>query len=481
MKGMKNRIIGRAKELKAMEELKTSSKSEFLAVYGRRRVGKTFLIRNAFEHDFVFQLTGSANSKLQWQLGNFHRALVRQSPQQESLKPAENWFDAFQQLMDLAERSTKEKKVVFLDELPWFDTPHSGFIAALEHFWNSWASGRTDILLIVCGSSASWIINKIINNKGGLHNRITKRIKLEPFSLAETELFFKSRGCAFERYQIVQLYMVLGGIPFYLEMTDPGQSAAQNINRLCFESGGELRTEFGNLYESLFKKAQHHVAVIEALASKASGLNREELIKAAKINNGGGTTMLLQELEECGFIRKYPGFGKKQKNNLYQLVDFYSLFYLTFIKDTNPIDENQWVNGIDYPAFRTWSGYAFEMVCLHHLKEIKQALGIGGVFTNTASWYATGSSAKAQIDLVIDRRDGVINLCEMKFSIKPFVIDKKYADELRHKIATFREQTKTTKSLFLTMITASGLQKNEYSNAWVQNSLTMDALFAPLS
>jgi uncharacterized protein len=313
-----------------------------------------------------------------------------------------------------------------------------------------------------------------------LHNRITKRIKLEPFSLAETELFFKNKGCAFERYQIVQLYMVLGGIPFYLEMTDPGQSAAQNINRLCFESGGELRTEFGNLYESLFKKAQHHVAVIEALASKASGLNREELIKAAKINNGGGTTMLLQELEECGFIRKYPGFGKKQKNNLYQLVDFYSLFYLTFIKDTNPIDENQWVNGIDYPAFRTWSGYAFEMVCLHHLKEIKQALGIGGVFTNTASWYATGSSAKAQIDLVIDRRDGVINLCEMKFSIKPFVIDKKYADELRHKIATFREQTKTTKSLFLTMITASGLQKNEYSNAWVQNSLTMDALFAPL-
>ena len=477
---MNKAIIGRAKEIHMMQGLKESPKSEFLAVYGRRRVGKTYLIRYVYETDFVFQLTGQSNNKLQWQLGNFHRSLVRQYPTKESITPAKNWFDAFQSIMDLIEASDKPKKVIFLDELPWLDTPQSGFISALEHFWNSWASARRDIILIVCGSSASWIINKLINNKGGLHNRITKRIKLEPFNLAETEAFFKNKNSAFERYQIAQLYMVLGGIPFYLEMVDIGQSAVQNINNLCFDSNGELRTEFDNLYTSLFKKAQDHVTVIEALATKASGMNREELIKAAKIKNGGGTTMLLNELEECGFIRKYPAFGKKEKNQLYQLIDFYSLFYLTFIKNTHTIDENLWINGIDNPLYRTWSGYAFEMLCLHHLKEIKQVLGISGVFTNTSTWYSTEKTAKAQIDLVIDRRDGIINICEMKFSTKPFTIDKKYSEELRHKIETFREQTKTDKSTFLTFITAFGLQKNEYSNLLVQNSLSLNELFKDL-
>ena len=474
---MTNDIIGRKKEIRALENLKESNKSEFLAVYGRRRVGKTYLIRNVFEDGFAFQLTGLANTKLQGQLANFHRALVRQNPKNERIEPAKNWFDAFQQLMDFVESSSKPKKVVFLDELPWFDTPNSGFISALEHFWNSWASARRDIILIVCGSSASWIINKLINNKGGLHNRITKRVKLEPFSLAETEAFFKHKNGAFERYQIAQLFMVLGGIPFYLDMVETNQSAVQNINRLCFEADGELRTEFDNLYASLFKKAQDHVAVIEALSTKASGLTRDELIKTAKIHNGGGTTTLLKELEECGFIRKYPAFGKKEKNNLYQLIDFYSLFYLTFIKNTNPIDENLWINGVDNPQFRTWSGYAFEMICLHHLKEIKQALGISGVFTNTSTWYSVDKTNKAQIDLVIDRRDGIINVCEMKFSMKPFTIDKKYAEELRNKISAFKQETGTRKSVFLTFITSFGLKANQYSMGLVQSNFTMDILF----
>jgi uncharacterized protein len=475
---MKPAIIGRKKEIDILEGLKASAKSEFVAVYGRRRVGKTYLIRSVFEGDFLFQLTGLANTKLQWQLAHFHRALMRQHKTNTPPKPASNWFDAFQQLMDCIENSTKPKKVIFLDELPWFDTPQSGFIAALEHFWNGWASARHDVLLVVCGSSASWIINKLINNKGGLHNRLTKRIKLEPFTLAETEAFFKNKGAAFEQYQIVQLYMVLGGIPFYLEMVEVGQSAMQNINRLCFDANGELRTEFNNLYESLFKKAQAHVAVIEALSSKASGLSRDELIAIAKIKDGGGTTMLLQELEACGFIRKYTAFGKTQRNQLYQLIDFYSLFYLTFIKNSSAMDENTWINGLDNPTFRAWSGYAFEMVCLHHLREIKHALGISSVFTTTSAWYTTDKTAKAQIDLVIDRRDGIINICEMKFSIKPFTITKKYADELTHKIDTFRAHTKTNKSLFLTMITTFGVQKNEYSSTLMQNNFTLKELFA---
>jgi uncharacterized protein len=470
-------VIGREKEIQVMEGLKESAKSEFLAVYGRRRVGKTYLIRSVFEGEFLFQLTGLANTKLHGQLANFHRALVRHNPQKEQLPVAKNWFDAFQQLIDFVEASKNAKKVIFLDELPWFDTPNSGFISALEHFWNSWASARRDVLLIVCGSSASWIIHKLINNKGGLHNRVTKRIKLEPFTLAEVQAFFKQKNSAFEQYQIVQLYMVLGGIPYYLDMVDVRESAIQNINRLCFTADGDLRTEFDNLYASLFKNAQDHVTVIEALATKSSGLDRNELIEKAKLKNGGGTTQVLNELEACGFIRKYPAFGKKEKGQVYQLIDFYSLFYLSFIKTSNTIDENLWINGVDHPAYRAWSGYAFEMTCLHHLKEMKHALGISGVFTNTSTWYSAEKTNKAQIDLLIDRRDGIINVCEMKFSLQEFTIDKAYAQTLVNKVAVFREQTKTKKSTFLTLITSFGLQANEYSRAYVQNVITFSDLF----
>jgi uncharacterized protein len=470
-------IIGRKKEIVLMESLKESSKSEFLAVYGRRRVGKTFLIRQVFEEDFTFQLTGLANAKLQWQLANFYKALIRQNPQNKNIKPATNWFDAFQELIDILELSKSKKKVIFLDELPWLDTPNSGFMTALEHFWNSWASARKDTILIVCGSAASWMINKLLKNKGGLHNRITQRCKLEPFTLGETEEFFKSKNAVLERYQITQLYMTLGGIPYYLDMVDVAMSSYQNINKLFFEENAPLKIEFESLYESLFKKAQNHVAIIEALSEKSNGMNREDLIKTAKINNGGGTTTILQELEECGFIRKYNSFGKSQRGHIYQLVDFYSLFFLAFVKNSSVFDETTWLNGLDNPTFRAWSGYAFEMVCLHHISKIKEALGISGIQTNTATWYSTDKEAKAQVDLLIERRDGIINLCEIKFSINSFVITKKYAEELRQKISVFKVQTKTKKTVFLTMITSFGLQKNEYSNQLVQSSLTMDALF----
>ncbi len=471
------RLIGRKKELQLLNSLNDSDKSEFIAIYGRRRVGKTFLIRQAFGGRFSFQLTGLANATTRKQLANFQVALIQQNINQEPIGPANNWFDAFRQLITLLEAQPADRKIVFLDELPWLDTPKSDFMSALEHFWNSWASNRTDITLIVCGSAASWIINKLINNKGGLHNRVTKRIRLEPFTLAEIADFYNSKGAVFDRYQLVQLYMVLGGIPYYLDLVDPGMSAAQNIDTLCFSATGVLRTEFTNLYQSLFKKAGNHIAVVEALAKKGKGLSRKDLCEAAKLPNGGSTTVLLQELEECSFIRKYVAFGKKERDSLYQLIDCYSLFYQAFIKNSSLLDEHTWLNSLDSPQYRAWSGYAFEMVCLHHLNELKQGLGISGVQTATSSWLSAGDGPKAQVDLVIDRRDHVINLCEMKFSINPFTIDKKYADELRNKIGVFKAQTATKKAVYLTMVTTYGLIKNEHANALVQNSLTMDVLF----
>ncbi len=469
-------IVGRTEYLKTLQDLYLSEKSEFVAVYGRRRVGKIFLIRTAFEGRFTFQVTGLSKTSMTQQIINFNMALRKVMTEYDDTV-AKDWFSAFQQLIAFLESQGEEKKIVFIDELPWFDTPKSGFIPALEHFWNSWAAMRNDILLIVCGSAASWMVNKLINNKGGFHNRVTKRIKIVPFTLHECERFLETKNALLDRYQIIQLYMVLGGIPFYWDEVKPGKSAVQNIEDICFSENGILRNEFKNLYKSLFNKHEKHSAIVNALAKKSMGLNRDEIIAESGLPNAGSTSRLLDELEESGFILKYRSPGKKSRNSLYQLVDFYSFFYLKFIKDTQGKDTNQWINLIDSPKQRAWSGYAFEQVCLCHLPQIKKALGISGIHSTSYAWRSSAVKNGAQIDLIIDRRDQVINLCEMKFSINNFAIDAKYAEELRNKIGVFKTETKTRKSVFITMITTYGLQANSNSVGLVQNKITMDALF----
>lgn len=477
---MKEILIGRKEEIALLEKVRNSEKSSFVAVYGRRRVGKTFLIRKTLESQFSFQVTGIANANLKHQLLKFHSAILKYFPTIESKKPAKNWFEAFEILIHCLENSENEKKIVFFDELPWFDTPQSYFISALEHFWNSWASARNDVMLVVCGSAASWMIGNLLNNRGGLHNRITHRINLEPFTLNETEAFLKQKAGVFDRYQIAQLYMTFGGIPFYLEQIESGESITQNIDRLCFRPNAPLRNEFENLYGSLFKKSERHISVIEILAKKLKGLSRNELVKLAKLPEGGGATKVLKELEESNFIRRYREFGKIQKNMLYQLTDFFSIFYLKFMTENQFDDRNAWLNGLDNPQIRAWNGFAFERLCLTHTDCIKKALGISGVQTQTSAWLGVLGNQKAQVDLVIDRRDRVINLCEMKFSIKKFQINKQYAEELRTKIGLFREITETNKSVYLTFITTFGLEPNEYAASLVQNSLSMDVLFEPV-
>jgi uncharacterized protein len=472
------KIIGRQEEIKQLNALLSADSSSFVAVYGRRRVGKTFLIRQVYESQFAFHITGLGNVDMSHQLTNFHAALLNYFPDFEDQPMATTWFQAFQQLIKALETLPKTgKKTLFFDELPWFDTPNSFFISALEHFWNSWASARSDINLVVCGSAASWIINQLINNTGGLYNRVTHPIYLEPFTLAECEAFFKTKAPTYERYHILQLYMVFGGIPFYLDAIDPSKSATQNINDLCFKTRGNLRNEFDKLYASLFKKSEKHIAIIEAIAQNAMGMERQALLKAAKLTDGGNITTILRELEESNFIRKYNTFGKNKNNALYQLVDFYSLFYLKFIKTNNAYDEDFWINSLDNPSIRAWSGYAFEQICLLHLKQIKKALGIGSVLTQSSAWVGSIGSEKAQIDLLIDRRDQVINLCEMKFSIKPFTIDKAYSEDLRRKIGVFKDSTKTNKAVWLTFISTYGLVQNAHNQSLVHTSLTMDALF----
>jgi uncharacterized protein len=466
-------IIGRFYETDCLKEYATSAVSEFVVVYGRRRVGKTFLIRETFENNFHFYLTGKPNSTTELQLQNFVTVLKKHYPKKKIKTIPINWHEAFQLLIDYLEKVKAKQKLIFIDELPWLDTHKSDFLSSFEHFWNHWASARKDIKLIVCGSAASWITNKLINNKGGLHNRVTQKIKLLPFTLQETELFLQSKNIRWNHYQIIEVYMAMGGIPYYLNGIKRGKSATQNIEDIYFKDTGLLRNEFDNLYASLFRFAENHIELVKIISKKTKGLTREEIIKSSKLQSGGGTTRVLEELEQCGFIRKYIPFDKKERDTLYQITDFYTLFYFNFIFNKDVSKDNYWAITSKTPQYRAWSGYAFEQVCTMHLPQIKKELGIAGIMSNAASW----RNKNAQIDLLIDRNDQVINICEMKFSINSFTIDKKYADNLRNKIGSFTTQSKTRKAVFLTLVTTYGVTDNAYSSQLVDNTITMDALF----
>ncbi len=467
----KMELIGREDEKQALLKYCSSSKSEFVAVYGRRRVGKTFLIKQYFNNEFTFYQTGLNNATLSEQLENFANA-IKKYFKVKKLPTVNSWFEAIQVLISFLEKSTAKKKIIFLDELPWMETKNSRFLTAIEYFWNSWASARRDIVLIVCGSAASWITNKILNNKGGLHNRVTGRLKLNPFTLLETKHFLNAKGCTYNNFQCVQAYMVFGGIPFYLEQFDKKLSATQNINKLCFGGKAFFKNEYEQLFKSLFIKHERHIAVVEAMAKKNKGCSRQEILKHIKVADGGSLSRILLELEESNFIRKYPSYPKKSRESVYQLIDFYSLFHLKFLKHASSLDENYWLKTNNTSENLAWAGYAFEMVCLHHVPEIKKALGISGIQTNTFAWF----DRKAQIDLVIDRSDQVINLIEVKYSATEFLITKKYEAQLRNKIGTFQEVSKSKKATWLIMLTTFGLKASPY-NGLAQDTIDIEAFF----
>ena len=473
-------LTGREEERKTLLKALASQEAELIAIHGRRRVGKTFLIRTVYKDNIVFEFSGIHEAGLNDQLQNFSIALQKAITNKIPVAIPENWLRAFDFLQEyLSPLIAKKKSVVFFDEFPWIHTARSGFLQAFEHFWNSWASRQPNLVIVICGSAASWMIENIIHNKGGLHNRISKIIRLLPFNLGETEKYLKSRGIILDRYQILQLYMAIGGIPQYLKSIEPGQSAAQNIDRLCFTKDGVLQSEFKNLYQSLFDNAQHHIAVIRALAKKTKGLTRNEIIEACDLSSGGTTTRLLEELEESGFITSYIPFNKAGKDSIYKLSDEYSLFYLKFIESTKVSGSGTWLRLATGSSYSSWCGLAFESLCQKQVVQIKRALGIEGVHTETSVWrYSPKKDEQgAQIDLLIDRQDRCINICEMKFSQSEFVIDKKYAAELENKLNVFRENSKSKKTLFLTMVTSYGVKKNNYYTSLIQNEVTMDALF----
>lgn len=473
-------ITGRVTEQKILADKIGTTEPELIAVYGRRRVGKTYLIRTFCKETIAFEFTGIHGASIKTQLENFSLAMQQAIKSPIALAIPSNWLQAFA-LLDsyISTLPTNKPSVIFFDEFPWIETHKSGFLQAFDHWWNASASKKPYLKVIICGSAASWMIDKIINDRGGLHNRVTQTIRLLPFTLGETKEYLKNKGVTLDEYSQLQLYMAMGGIPHYLRNINPGESAAQIIDRLCFAKDGPLRKEFKNLYKSLFAESENHALVIRALARKGKGLTRKEIIADCGFTSGGTTSKMLQELEESGFITPYIPFQKNSNESLYKLSDEYSLFYLRFIENAKDTAIGTWLRQFGTPAYMTWSGFAFESVCQKHVLQIRRKLGIEGVLTYASAWrHIPGKGEQgAQIDLLLDRQDRCINVCEMKFSTTEFVIEKKYAGELEKKVNVFITETGTKKTIFPTLITTYGAKKNAYFLGRIQSEVLMEDLF----
>lgn len=472
-------LIGRKEERELLQEAYLSDESRFIAVYGRRRIGKTYLIRNVFDNHFFFSHAGLAKGDSKKQIKDFCLSLKEQGIMVED--DVSDWLTAFSYLKKGVAASEEKKKVIFLDELSWMAGKRSGdFLTALESFWNGWASGRKDVLLLVSSSATSWLIDHIIHNKGGLYHRLNHAIHLLPFSLKECKEYSLVNELGYSSSQILELYMIFGGVPYYWSLLRRGYSIAQNVDSLCFYRNGELHEEFNYLYPSMFNKPEDYIQIITSIAKKKKGLTRNEIIGSTKLADNGALSKKLLELEECGFIRQYSPFGKRKKESIYQLIDNFTAFYFSMMNPRKE-DEHFYQNNYQSGLYNSFVGLSFELVCLEHVKQIKYALGIIGVTSKECSWLCLEDKENGisghQVDLLIDRNDGIINMCEMKYSLAPYSLTNKDEENYRLRIADFNKVTNSKKPIMFTLISPFGVNRNSHSGI-ITNVINLENLMA---
>lgn len=467
-------IIGREYEADLLKQYINSSKPEFIAVYGRRRVGKTYLIDQLFRKNYAFSFTGIIDGKKDTQMAalndafDYYGIVTQQQPQ--------NWMEAFTELRKYLQPKVEgtEKCIMFIDELPCLDYKGSSLIEALGYFWNTWASKQNNFKLIVCGSATSWMIKNIIDSKGGLHNRITHEIHLHPFCLGEAKQFLISQNVNWDDLSYLQAYMVLGGIPYYLGLLNSKMSLAQNIDNLFFSQDRELRREFSRLFKTLFSSPEPYIEIIKILSKNAGGMTRDEIAKKLGKKDNGHLSDRLEDLKNCDFLRFYNVKVNKisAKNGIYQLTDFYTAFYLRFVTK-NSVDNHYWVNHLMSSDLNVWAGLTFEKVAMVHINQIKRKLHIDYM---SCEYYSCRLS-DAQIDLVIERADSIINICEIKYSTDKYLITKAEYEKVLHRIATFTRETKSSKfAIQPIFITTKGLSEGTYSQSIAYN-VTLEDLF----
>jgi AAA+ ATPase superfamily predicted ATPase len=467
-------MVGRNYEINRLQNSLKSADSELIAVYGRRRVGKTFLIRNIYQDYIKFEVSGLYEGTKEKQLEVFFDELKKASLRFSDTPCPATWKEAFDLLKTYINGLRgKEKKVIFIDEMPWLDTHKSDFRMYFGHFWNTYCEKRNDLIVVVCGSAASYMVQNVISNKGSLHARLTYKLHIKPFTLYETKAYLESKNIHWGHYHILHLYIAIGGIPHYLSKIAKGESVVQTIQRLCFDSNGDLVNEFEEIFESLFTHSSSHIHIVRSLGKVNKGLTREEIIADSKQHGGGSFTRALEELIASGFVSKYVALDKKSKNTLFRLTDEYARFYLKYIEPNKNQGEHFWKTLFQSQSYISWAGFNFESICLKHITQIKKALKIEGIHSVSSSWSAKG----AQVDLVIKRNDHWINLCEIKFLGTEYTIEKNDLENLRNKLTLFKKETGTKDVVVITLISTFGATHNANFHEIIENEFTMDVLF----
>ena len=470
-------IIGRQAEIKRLTASVNSSRAEFIALYGRRRVGKTFLINQMFRNQFAFKMTGVIEGSLKDQFTAFADAMNDYGfdmPEQPK-----DWMKAFIMLKNALKQKVNsgERCVIFIDELPALDAENSNVAGAIGYFWNNWASQYDNIIFIICGSATSWMITNVIDSKGGLHDRINVEMPIHPFTLKETEQYLEDKQFVWNRQMILQTYMVFGGIPYYLSLLDSEESLVQNVDRLFFSQDIQMRREFRRLFNTLYKNPDRYIDIIKALSKSRRGLTREEIAEVLKSANNGHLGKRLEDLVYCDLIRKNIVREKeiKRKDAIYQLCDFFSLFYLTFI-DRAEVEQQFWAHHINTPEVNSWMGFTYERICMAHIWQIKHALRIDAISTLNYSWRSKTTTPAAQIDIIIERADKIVNICEVKYSHDEYNLDKEEYDKICKRKNTFIQETGLRHTPWITMITTEGVAQGKYSEM-IQSQVKMDDLF----
>lgn len=474
-------IIGRNAEKAQLQAIVESPRAEFVAIYGRRRVGKTFLVNRLFENRFAFRMTGVIEGSLKDQFSAFADAMDDYGYAMSS-RP-KDWMEAFIMLKKALKAvvSKQERCIIFIDELPAMDVENSNVAAAVGYFWNSWASLQDNVVLIICGSATSWMITHVIDSKGGLHDRLTQEMPIHPFSLAEVEQYLEAHHFDWSRQMILQAYMIFGGVPYYLSLLESRESLVQNVDRLFFGRDTKMRREFRRLFNTLYRNPGRYIDIIKALSKSRTGMTRSQLSGELKCANNGHLGNQLEDLVCCDLIRKSIVREKKikRKDAIFQLCDFFCLFFLSFI-DRAEVEADYWSHHINTPAVNTWMGLAYEHICMAHVPQLKRALRIDGISTLCYSWRSRESVPSVQIDIIIERADGIVNVCEVKYSQGEYVLDKEEYDRIIRRKDTFIRETGLRHAPWTTLITTEGIARGKYADM-IQSSITLDSLFAVLT
>ena len=493
-------MIGRKKEIKLLNEICDLEESSLVAIYGRRRIGKTYLVNHMFkkyrQDCLFFEFTGAYDGDKRGQIDNFIDQVYEWFYVEPSFE-IKSWSDAFRFLKrtidkEIKKRDSNEKVIVFLDEVPWIDRSNKGgFLSALGYFWNTWCEPRENVVLILCGSNSSWIRDKILKNaRGSLYQRVTHQISMYPFDLKETKAYLlEQKGFMIDNKTVTDIYMIFGGVAKYLSFLNPNESSAENIDRVFFSIHGSMYREYDELFSSLFAdKSDYYKSVIELLCTRRSGFSLSDISKAFNEKLGGKLRLAIAELEECGFIKGLSKYGNSVRGVNYMIVDPYILFHHKWIKgfsrnDIATLPNNYWLHKSSSQSYAVWSGYAFEIVVMVNIRLYLNAIGRLGFFSGVYHWQHMAKSEDeqgAQIDMVVNYGNNIFDILECKYYNSEYVISKEYAKNIKNKLSMFKKYglySKQKSELRLVFLTSYGVKMNAEAHSLNISRVCLDDLF----